>query len=214
MTSHDVQQRSDAWFDLRRGMVTASRFDMILTAVTGAPSKSQEKLIDMLIAESVMPPSEGLVPRFVSPEMEEGMRLEGEARCAFELEYAKEPVREVGFCVHQSGMFGGSPDALVGEAGGVEIKCPAAEAHVSYLRKGVLPPEYRMQVEGYLVVTGRDWWSFFSYSRYFPAFHVRIERSQFTEKLEAELLRFCEKYNAERARFNLPPIGNYEKSSK
>lgn len=208
MTTIDTPQRSREWFEVRRGIPTASRFDKILTAVTAKPSSSQDALIDELIAESVLPPDEGLIPRFVSPEMEEGMRLEAEARCAYELEYAKAPVTEVGFVIHDSGLFGGSPDALVGKDGGVEIKCPLAKTHVGYVRAGVLPPEYKLQVHGYMVVTGRAYWDFFSYSRHFPSFHIRTKRDAFTAILGNALASFCARYNAERAKFNLPPIGN------
>lgn len=204
-----VSQRSEQWFSARRGLPTCSRFDAILTAKTEKPSAAQSTLINELIAESIQPPEAGLIkPQYVSPEMEQGMILEGEARCAYELEFAPEPVSEVGFVLHDSGLFGGSPDALVGESGGAEIKCPLLSTHIGYVRAGELPSDYRCQVHGYLIVTGRAWWSFFSYARGAKPFHLRVERDAFTAKLEAELFAFCARYNAERAKFNLPPIGN------
>ena len=206
MTTFQVTQRSEQWYDARRGMPTCSRFDQILTAVKGEPSKSQETLIDELIAETVCPPEQGVI-QHITPEMEYGMKLEAEARCCYELEFAKWPVHEVGFVLHASGLFGGSPDALVGEVGGVEIKCPNAATHVGYVRAGVLPNDYKCQVHGYMVVTGRQWWDFMSYARGFEPFHLHVERDAFTAKLEAELLAFCQRYNAARAKFNLPPIG-------
>lgn len=208
MTTVTAPQRSEQWFAARRGLPTCSRFDKILTAVKGAPSAAQDTLIDELIAESVCPPDAGLIkPQYSSDEMIAGMRLEAEARCAYELEFAKWPVHEVGFVLHSSGMFGGSPDALVGDVGGVEIKCPNAATHVGYVRGGTLPNEYRAQLHGYMVVTGREWWDFFSYARSFEPFHLHVERDAFTAKLEAELLVFCRRYNEARAMFNLPPIG-------
>lgn len=190
-------------------MPTASRFSQILTAAKGQPSSAQETLINELLAESICPPEEGFIrDAYISPEMEHGMKLEAEARCSFELEYAAGPVREVGFVIHASGMFGGSPDALVGADGGVEIKCPAAATHIGYFRDGVLPMIYRTQVHGYMIVTGRDRWDFFSYARNLPPFHMRITRDDFTAKLEAELLAFCERYNKARAVFDLPPLGS------
>ena len=207
MTTIDTQQRSPAWYEARRGMPTASRFDKILTPATAKPSAQAESLINELIAESVLPPDEGLVPRFMSPEMEEGIKLEAEARCAYELEYATGPVSEVGFVIHDSGLYGGSPDALVGADGGVEIKAPMAKTHIGYIRDGVLPDAYKLQVHGYMLITGRAYWDFFSYSRHFPAFHIRVNRDSFTTILGNALTSFCARYNAERAKFNLPPIG-------
>lgn len=206
MTTIDTQQRSAEWYEARRGMVTASRFDKILTPKEGKPSAQQNTLINELIAESVLPPQEGaIVP--ATEEMYEGMRLEAEARCYFELEQAKAPVTQVGFCIHESGLFGCSPDGLVGEDGGLELKVPLAKTHIGYVREGGLPDAYKCQVHGSMIVTGRKWWSFFSYSRHFEPFHVRVEWDDFTNKLRSELYFFCARYNAERAKFNLPPIG-------
>jgi hypothetical protein len=203
-----MPQRSLEWFNARRGIPTCSRFDAILTPKTGKPAAAQETLINALIAESIAPPDAGFIkPEYVSKEMEQGMRLEAEGLCAYDLEHATAPVTEAGFILHDSGLFGGSPDALVGDVGGCEIKCPLLSTHIGYVRAGVLPDTYRCQVHGYLVVTGRAWWDFFSYARHTPPFHLRIERDDFTAKLEAELMAFCARYNAERAKFNLPPIG-------
>ena len=206
MITLDTAQRSEAWYAARRGMPTASRFDMILTPKTGKPASAQETLINELIAESVLPPQEGaIVP--ATEEMYEGMKLEAEARCYFELEEAKSPVTQVGFCIHDSGLFGCSPDGLCGEDGGLELKVPLAKTHIGYVREGTLPDAYKCQVHGSMIVTGRKWWSFFSYNRYFDPFHIRVEWDAFTEKLQGELFAFCARYNAERLKFNLPPIG-------
>jgi hypothetical protein len=208
---YNLNQRSEEWFTIRRGVPTASRFDQILTAAKGQPSTAQDKLINELVAESILPPAEGLLkPSFMSPDMEEGVKLEAEARCCYELEHAKEPLSEVGFVMHDSGLFGGSPDAIVGESGGVEIKCPNLSTHIGYVRAGVLPADYKCQVHGYLAVTGRPWWDFFSYARHAAPFHLRVVRDEFTEKLEAELFAFAVRYNEARARFNLAPIGEWK----
>jgi hypothetical protein len=207
MKTVDVQQRSVAWYECRRGIPTGSRFDMILTPSQEKPAAAQWTLINELIAESILPPTEGLIPGHMTEEMRQGMVLEGEARCAYELQYADAPVSEIGFVLHESGLFGGSPDALVGEMGGAEIKCPSAVTHIGYIRSGRLPNEYRCQVHGYMIVTGRKQWDFFSYARNLDPFYLRVMRDEFTEKLESQLYIFCEKYNKEREKFGLPPIG-------
>jgi hypothetical protein len=205
METVEVNQRSEAWFEARRGMPTCSRFDKILTAAQAKPSAAQDTLINELLAESIVPPEQGIILP-VTAEMEAGIKLEAEARCCYELEHAKDPVTEVGFLIHASGMFGGSPDALVGDVGGVEIKCPKASTHIGYCRDGVLPNDYKCQVHGYMIVSGRKWWDFFSYCRSIKPFLLRVERDDYTAKLEAELLKFCAKYNEARVAFNLNPI--------
>lgn len=204
-----AEQRSPAWFAARRGIPTASRFDSILTPKTGKPAAAQETLINSLIAESITPPDAGFIrPQFLSEEMEQGMILEAESRCSFELEFAKAPVAEVGFVLHDSSLFGASPDGLVGEVSGVELKCPKAETVVGYIRAGVLPDAYKCQVHGSMVVTGRDSWSFFAYARNLPPFHVLVKRDDFTAVLEKEIFNFCERYNMEREIFGLNRIGD------
>lgn len=199
-------QGSEAWFAARRGLPTASRFDKIIQPVRGGPASAQDKLIDELVAESLLPP-ETDSRRYVSSDMESGMKLEAEARCAYEFGFANAKVTEVGFVLATCGMFGGSPDALVGEEGGVEIKCPIATTHVGYVRAGVLPDAYKCQVHGHMVVTSRRWWDFFSYHRGLPPFHVRVVADEFTDKLAAELPRFCARLNEARKKFGLAPLG-------
>lgn len=199
-------QGSEAWFAARRGLPTCSRFDSILTPKTAKPAAAQHSLINSLISESVCPPEEAFV-RPTTAEMEYGLKLEAEARCCYELEHAVGKISEAGFVLHESGMFGGSPDALVGEDGGVEIKCPNPATHIGYVRDGGLPSEYRCQVHGYMIVTGRKWWDFWSYARHFEPFLLRVTRDDFTAALEAELHAFCGRYNEARAKFSLPPVG-------
>jgi hypothetical protein len=207
VTTTDAPQRSEAWFEARRGLPTCSRFDRIMTAAKGQRSAAQDGLINELIGEMLCPPEQGLI-RPATSEMEYGLKLEAEARCCYELEHATQPVREVGFVTADCGMFGGSPDALVGESGGVEIKCPNASTHIGYIRSDELPNEYKCQVHGYLVVTGRKWWDFFSYHRGVFPFRLRVHRDDFTDRLHAELLEFCKRYNQARALFDLPPLGS------
>jgi hypothetical protein len=205
----DAPQRSEAWYMARRGIPSCSRFDKILTAKTGKPSSAQDTLIAELIAESLTPVApEGFIRGPMTPEMEYGMKLEGEARSAYDIEFASAPVREVGFVLSSCGRFGGSPDALVGDEGGLELKCPNLSTHVGYIMADVLPSEYIAQVHGYMVVTGRKWWDFFSYARLCKPFHKRIEWDDYTDKLSEELDEFCDRYNQVRATFDLPPIKN------
>lgn len=199
-------QRTPEWLAARRGIPTASRFDQIITAAEGRASTSQTKLIDELLAESLLPPSGE--PERMTADMHTGVILEAEARCAYEIEFAVGArVQDVGLLMHESGLYGGSPDCLVGDEGGAEIKCPSPTVHIRYIRNGVLPLDHKAQVHGYMAVTGRPWWDFYSHCRGLQPFRLRIERDDFTKKLESEVLRFCAAYNVARAKFGLPPLG-------
>lgn len=192
-----VEQLTAEWWQLRRGVPTASSFDRILTPAKGQPSKQQEDYIAELLAErsEFVPPY--VVPSggFVSDEMAEGLRREPEARSWYALQTDGD-VRQVGFVLSACGRFGCSPDALVGEDGGLELKNPTAKVHVGWLLKGTLPTEYRCQVHGAMIVTGRQWWDFLSYVPGFPPLLVHVLPDEFTEALRAELRRFDQKYQA------------------
>jgi dihydrofolate reductase len=98
-------------------------------------------------------------------------------------------VIETGFILDNSGEFGCSPDGLVGEDGGLEIKCPAPHNHVDWSRKKVCPSKHYAQVQGCMWITGRKWWDFMSYHPDMKPFIVRVERDEeFIEKLAKEVI--------------------------
>jgi hypothetical protein len=128
-----VEQLSFDWWKLRRGIPTASAFDRILTPAQGKPSAQQEDYIAELVAERAEFTAPYVAPSggFVSGEMEEGLRREPEARSWYAMQ-TDGAVRQVGFVLSACGRWGCSPDALVGEDGGLELKNPAAKTHVRY----------------------------------------------------------------------------------
>lgn len=107
--------------------------------------------------------------------IEQGEILENEARPFYELE-TNQKVREVGFITTDDGLFGCSPDGLIGGDCGLEIKCPSAQVHVKYLVGGELPKEYAAQVHGSMYVTGFNRWTFLSYRRNFPPLILTVKR--------------------------------------
>lgn len=182
------EQGTEEWFQARCGIPSASNFDKIVTA-SGDSSKQREKYLNRLAGEKVSGKS---VDGFKSAAMERGVELEAEARSYYEIVTGRD-VQRVGFCYHDDGEVGCSPDGLIGEDGGLEIKCPEIHTHVEYYRLKKLPTTYYQQVQGSLWVTGRDWWDFLSY---FPGLKPLIIRvtpdKDFQEKLEAELEKFCD----------------------
>jgi hypothetical protein len=191
------EQLSHEWWTLRRGIPTASCFDRILTPAKGQPSAQQDDYIAELISErsEFLPPYVAPSGGFTTDEMAEGLRREPEARSWYALQTDGE-VRQVGFVLSACGRFGCSPDALVGDDGVLELKNPAAKTHVRYLMRGGLPVEYRCQVHGALIVTGRKWADFMSYSPGLAPLLVRVVPDEFTDLLRAELDRFHAKYRA------------------
>jgi hypothetical protein len=185
MTIIDCEQRSDEWFAARLGVPSASSFEQIVT-MKGEPSKQREKYLYKLAGEKVAGKAE---ESYQNAAMLRGVELEDTARQLYQL-ITDAQVDQVGFCV-QDGC-GCSPDGLIGTTGGMEIKCPTISTHVGYLLNGGLPSEYFQQVQGSLLITGREWWDFVSFYPGLRPLIVRVEPDKaFLKALKAELDRFC-----------------------
>lgn len=155
---YDLEQRSPAWHAMRV-RPTASNFDRLITA-GGKPSASANDYIAEILAAHY-----GIYKlSFESPAMAAGTRLEPDARAAYEFITGAE-IRQAGFVVVDGSPFspGCSPDGLIGDDGGLEIKCPEPWNHLATVISGTMPDKYRPQVQGSMFVTGRQWWDFVSY---------------------------------------------------
>lgn len=194
-----VRQYSPEWWELRNGFPTASAMGKILTPKTLKPSSSQDGYIDELIGDlaDLRPNAFTERGRMGTPDMEAGREAEPEARRWYQI--ANPDVRECGFVVSACGRFGYSPDGVVGGEEGdglLELKCPKLSTQARYLRSGGqdLLDEYRCQVHGALVVTGRAWIDLVSYAPGLEPVVIRVEPDDFTARLAKELEAFWLKY--------------------
>jgi hypothetical protein len=182
----EVTQGSPEWFAAKCGIPSASNFDRIICA-DGKVSKQRTKYLYQLAGEIITKRCE---ETYQSEDMLRSKEMEAEARKLYEL-ITRSKVIEVGFCL--SDGFGASPDGLIGKNGCLEIKCPKAETHVGYLlNSSSSPVEYVQQIQGQLLVTGREWVDFMSYYPGLRPFITRVKRdSKFIPALKRELEKFC-----------------------
>ena len=193
MKVFNVEQGTDAWFECRRGIPTASNFSTVLASgVDGGESVGRSKYMQRLAVEII---TEELSPEgFKSAAMEKGNALEHEARSSYASRKNAE-VQQVGFVRNFEGLklCGASPDGLIGFDGGLEIKI-ATEAHIliPMLKKPILPPAHRAQVQGNIFVCERDWWDLTIYMhRAMPAVDVRVYRDEtYLKMLSGEIEKF------------------------
>ena len=185
MRISNFEQGSQEWLQSRLGKPTASNFGKLITP-TGKPSSSAEGYINELIAQRIT----GEIPEFYKSEaMERGNELEPHAKATYELTRDVEVV-EVGLCLHDEFDCGASPDGLVGDDGGLEIKCPLPHNHVAYLRAGDVPSKYIPQIQGCMWITGREWWDFMSYHPSMEDLIVRVYRDEaYIKKLADMVIR-------------------------
>lgn len=168
----DAQQGSSEWIDARLGIPTASEFKQIITS-TGRLSKSRDKYMARLIGEW----HRGYpLDEFQGNEWTEyGKAMEPKARGYYKMVSGLD-VTEVGFCYRDDArMVGCSPDALVGDDGLWECKAPGYDTHLLRLIRDVVPPEHRVQVQGQLWCTERDWCDYMNYHPELPPLLKHVE---------------------------------------
>lgn len=163
----DCEQGTPEWLEARLGIPTASRFSDILAKGEG---KMRSRYLRDLAADIIRGYPEP--DTYSNAHMERGHEQEGEARSLYAFTYA--PVTRVGFL--RNGRAGASPDSLVGDKGGLEIKSALGHIQIERLQRGTLPSEHVAQVQGNIWVSERDWWDFMSYSPDMPELVVRVYR--------------------------------------
>lgn len=179
-----VQQNTAEWLQERCGDITASRIADVTSYLTrkskngekGDPSGDRIAYLKELRGERT---TGRATEKHVSKYMDHGAEYESVARAAYEAAFNVE-VRRVGYVRHSDLPYSGaSPDALVGDDGMLEIKCPQIETHYDWKEAGVVPPEYEPQMMWGMEVCERKWCDFVSFHPDAPddlrIFIVRLE---------------------------------------
>jgi hypothetical protein len=192
MKVFNVEQGSDAWAELRRGIPTASEFHRIVTP-GGKLSKQARGYAYLLVAEELLGRS-----LIVLDELEwvaHGKATEPEAARWYEAERDLDTT-PVGLIKTDDERMGASPDRLVSFSGILEIKCPAPQTHVAYMVEG-FACAYKPQVQGQLLISEREWADWVSYSPELPAALERVYRDEpYIDLLRSALDEFCDMKDA------------------
>jgi putative phage-type endonuclease len=189
---HDVEQRSEAWHELRLGKVTASRVADVVARTKSGWGSSRANYMAELVAERL---TGQRAEAYVNAAMQRGTDLEAEARATYEF-FTNETVTEIGFVSHPTiGDTGASPDGLIGQDGMIEIKVPNTSTHIETLLSGSVAGKYITQIQWQMACTGRAWCDFVSYDPRMPAtmstFIKRVPRDDvMIASLEADVIEF------------------------
>ncbi len=174
---YDVLQGTPEWHQLRCGIYTASAAKAMLATVKNGEAASRRDLRTRLAVERLTNHIDA--DTFENEDILRGQRLEPVARRAYEA-LTGSLVDQVGFIRLADAPVGFSPDGLIGDDGGLELKAPRSARHFGYLRGGGIPTEHRAQLLHSLYVSGRDWWDFASYDELMPnglkLFVCRLQR--------------------------------------
>ena len=180
----NCEQGSPEWFAARLGMPTASEFKAVLAKGQGKTRKSY--MMKLLGERLTGQPADS----YTNGHMERGKEMEDEARRMYAFMRDVEPT-PVGFV--RNGGVGASPDALIGDAGLLEIKTKAAHLQAELLLADRVPPEHLAQTQGQIWVAEREWCDFVSYWPGMYPFIKRVFRDEkYIETLAAEVGAFTE----------------------
>lgn len=208
MIIHNCEQGTIEWSNLRLGIPTASEFHRIVTP-TGALSAQSRDYAYRLVAESLLmrPLSEDISNL---PQIQHGKEYEAEAVRSYEFDNGVKTVK-VGFMTNDAGDIGASPDRLVDDCGVLEIKCPQPATMVAYHVSGVIDAKYKPQIQGQLMVSGRNWCDWLAYSREMPTITIRTLRDdEYIEKLSKALADFVHMKNDIAAKLLASGFFNHE----
>lgn len=183
----DIIQKSPEWFAIRNLKLSASHAQAI-----AAGGKGLETYVTEMMSEYL---SSGEKENFSSSDTERGNELEPIARAIYELE-SGDTVEEVG-CVTEGDYLLCSPDGLIGEDGGLEIKCLKDVNHYKVILNGLdeVETKYLWQVQMNLLITGRKYWKLVIYNPNFEKgmliFEILPNIEQF-EKLKVGIAKGIE----------------------
>ena len=169
MKIHNFEQRTEDWYNIRKGKMTASNAETII-----ANGKGLETYIYNLMAEYY---SSAEKENYINADMQRGIDLEPEARLEFEF-YTDLDVQEVGF-IEYNEFIGVSPDGLIGDDGLIEIKCPNDSIYFKLLLSNNIKPEYIAQMQMQMYVTDRQYC-------YFVSYNPNFEKSLYIKKINRD----------------------------
>lgn len=193
MKIHTMAQRTSEWDAIRSGKITASVAAKMITP-GGKPSTQAKPFIGRLLAEQM-----GLQEPEGIPQTEDvllGIEQEDESRRWFQVETGLK-VEEVGFIGSDDGLSGFSPDGVItdlkklpGRVIPVELKNPKPSTHIGYLLEATLPSIYKAQCHFAMVISEAPYMYFMSYCPGLPALLIKVERDDYTNKVEIALELF------------------------
>jgi predicted phage-related endonuclease len=174
-----LTQGTPEWFDARRGLLTASEMKHIITPTLKVANNDKTRgHVWELAAQRITGFTED---SFVSFDMQRGQEDEIDARIAYMKNIAM--VRTVGFITNNQWGFtlGYSPDGLIGDDGLIECKSRKQKFQIETIVTNTVPEEYMLQLQTALLITGRKWIDYVSWSGGLPMWVIRVQPDPATQ---------------------------------
>lgn len=173
-----VEQRSEEWFNIRRGKITGSELHKIMGGKEGTLTQTAKTYLLEKVSEFYG----GKTAPATGAAIEWGVELED---LAIE-EYQTRTQNAVEKCsfIQVDDNYGGSPDGKVGKDGAVEVKCPYNS--VNHFKHGLIKtdedfkdiaPNYYYQCISHIICLDAQWCDFISFDpRVNPEYTVFVYR--------------------------------------
>lgn len=164
----DVSQGSSDWFMMKLGVISASNAYKVVAKKT---TETRNTYLMELVAQVCT----GDMDEIGSKYLEWGQVHEGPARSSYEF-LTNNKISTIPFVYKDSEYREGcSPDGLIGNSKGLEIKCPYNAVHyVKFLVEDKIKPEYMWQAQYSMRVLGADEWDFVQYHPMMQASPIKI----------------------------------------
>jgi len=191
-----AEQGTEEWKLERCGKVTASRVHTVIAKQKNGTYYADREtyLYELAVEQLTGKPVERLTNSF----MDWGTLQEPNARNAYAAT-TFETISQVGFIPHpRISNSGASPDAVVGEDGLAEFKCPQSKTHINTIRNREVPKQYYTQVQWQMAcMPERQYVDFCSYDPRMPEkgqlFIKRVPRdNNYISTLEEAVNHFLE----------------------
>ena len=160
----NLQQRTPAWHAARKGKLTASNLGGLLGLCSWC---SRQETYNRIMGVSVFQGNEAT---------QWGNDNEQNAINDYMADsgYVVDPS---GLHIHPAHMWiAGSPDGLVGETGMIEVKCPFYKK----VCHNYIPLHYYIQMQALLVIIGREWCDFISWTPdAYKVYRITVDKNLF-----------------------------------
>lgn len=198
-----MEQRSEEWYAARLGDIGCSRLgDVCAKGRNGEPSSTRRNYMSELLCERL---TGKRADHWTSPEMQWGIDNEPLARAMYEARTGAWVVEDGGRPHPTIKGWGCSPDGLIDDDGGLEIKCPNTATHLATVLDGKINRDYILQMAGGCIIYDRAYWDFVSFDPRLPdpinLFIRRFPREELPcSEVEAEVVKFLAELDALEAR--------------
>lgn len=193
MKIHYMPQKSVEWNQIRLGKITGSDFHILMGDSVTRKTKIFKKASEIITKQKCD-------ADFYNIHIERGIFLEDEAREIYEVVSGND-VDCVGF-VEADSMLGCSPDGLIGEHSGLEIKCFDNHTFLQSFVDNKIKNEHLIQIQFNMLICNRSQWDYFIYNK---NYHKKIIRTIYRDDaLQEKILQ-----QIERAKKEILDIVNY-----